>query len=495
MVVNSFQFLAFFIVVFLVYFIPWVRKRTKWQNVWLLLTSYFFYGFVDWKMLPILLAVTVFFYYLGNLIGKNIEDNEEKKASILTTIGVIVGIGILVYFKYLNFFAFSFAQFLALFGFNATWTTLNIVLPVGVSFFTFKLISYVIEVHREKIAPSRNFLEFATYIAFFPTILSGPIDRPGQFLPQLQKSRGFDFNLAMDGCQQILWGIFTKMVIADRLAVVTSTIWSDFSTRDSWCLIYAALLSPLQVYADFDGYSNMAIGVGKILGFRITKNFDHPLLARNVSEYWRRWHISLTGWITDYVFMPLNIAFRNMGKLGIYLAITINLIVIGMWHGANWTYAVFGLYHSLLFLPLILSGKFGKNKKLTKGWRGLPHMGDTIGMICTYLLIALGHIIFFSADLPSAVAFFAKIAHGIHHWESPFQAFNYLVKEDLVLFVWLPLLFITDWCTRNKEFPIQRKVMRYEIKPVRLLIVDLFLAMTILIFGCNYSTTFVYFQF
>ena len=488
MVVNSFQFLAFFIVVFLVYFIPWVRKRTKWQNVWLLLTSYFFYGFVDWKMLPILLGVTVIFYYLGNLIGRAIEDNEEKKASKLTTIGVLVGIGILVYFKYLDFFASSFAQFLALFGFNATWTTLNIVLPVGVSFFTFKLISYVIEVHREKIAPSRNFLEFATYIAFFPTILSGPIDRPGQFVPQLQKSRGFDFNLAMDGCQQILWGIFTKMVIADNLALLTSAVWTDCTGKGAWTLIFAALLSPVQVYADFDGYSNMAIGVGKILGFRISKNFDHPLLARNVSEYWRRWHISLTGWITDYVFMPLNIAFRNFGKFGIYLAITINLIVIGMWHGANWTYAVFGLYHSLLFLPLILSGQFGKNKKLkSTNWGGVK-MRDLGGMLLTYLLIAFGHIIFFAKDVPSITLYFSSIANG--HWQ-----YEGLMGVDYFTLFFTFILFVTDWVTRGKEFALQRPDLKYSTRKVRLILLDLIMALIIAVFSFGSGSQFIYFQF
>ena len=372
---------------------------------------------------------------------------------------------------------------------HVSWSTLNIVLPVGVSFFTFKLISYVIEIHREKIQPSESFLEFATYIAFFPTIMAGPIDRPGKFLPQLRQAHQFNYNLAMDGCQQILWGIFTKMVIADSIAAITHDAWSIYTEKSSWYLIYAILLSPIQVYADFDGYSNMAIGVGKILGFNITKNFDHPLLARNVSEYWRRWHISLTGWITDYVFMPLNVRFRNWGNLGIFLAISINLIVIGMWHGANWTYVLFGVYHSLLFLPLILTGKFGKNKKLKPGRWGCIQFKDFLGMIGTHLLMALGHIIIFSAGVPSIIRFFKCMVNGDWSFVNPFSTLSWYAILSIVV------LLVLEWFTRNKEFAIQRESKDYTNKTFRIVFLDMLLALAIVIFSANANAEFVYFQF
>lgn len=489
MVVNSFQFLAFFIVVFVVYYLPWMRQAKTRQNVWLLLTSYFFYGFVDWRMLPILLAVTIVFFFIGKVLRKYIDEGKTVPASRLTTTGVLIGIGILFYFKYLNFFADSVVQLLQSIGFGVSWSTLNIVLPVGVSFFTFKLICYVIEVHREKIMPSEDFLEFATYIAFFPTIMSGPIDRPGKFLPQLRKAHSFDFNLAMDGCQQILWGIFTKMVIADNLSSFTSEAWSSFGDKSSWELVYAVILSPLQVYADFDGYSNMAIGVGKILGFNITKNFDHPLLARNVSEYWRRWHISLTTWITDYVFMPLNVAFRNLDKLGIWLAITINLVVIGLWHGANWTYAVFGIYHSLLFIPLIWSGSFGKNKKLKEGKYGLPRFSDFLLMILTYVIIGFGHIIFFAKDVPSWGNFMTSMYAGDWSFVNPLSVIG--IRPLL----YMALLFVIEWITRKKEFAIQRSSLLYSNKVVRLFVCDLLLALSIAVLGSGSASAFIYFQF
>ena len=489
MVINSFKFLAFFAVVFLVYFLPWMRRRNTRQNLWLLLASYFFYGFVDWKMLPVLLAITAAFWFLGKFIRKAIDHSKAKAASRLTTLGVVLGIGLLFYFKYLNFFAGSFAKLFNAVGLHASWSTLNIVLPVGVSFFTFKLISYVIEIHREKIQPSEDFLEFATYIAFFPTIMSGPIDRPGKFLPQLRQAHQFNYNLAMDGCQQILWGIFTKMVIADSIAVITHGAWSLYTEKSSWYLIYAALLSPIQVYADFDGYSNMAIGVGKILGFNITKNFDHPLLARNVSEYWRRWHLSLTGWITDYVFMPLNVRFRNWGKLGIFLAISINLVVIGMWHGANWTYVLFGVYHSLLFLPLILTGKFGKNKKLKPSRWGCIQFKDLLGMIGTHFLMALGHIIIFSAGVPSIIRFFTCMIKGDWSFVNPLSLLSWYSILSIVV------LLVVEWFTRNKEFAIQRVSKDYTNKTFKLVVFDILLALAIVIFGANANAAFVYFQF
>jgi len=489
MVVNSFIFLAFFVVVFVVYYAPWTSRSITRQNVWLLLTSYFFYGYVDWKTLPLLFCVTLIFFLLGRTIRNAIDKGNTTFSSKMTTVGVILGVGILLYFKYLNFFADSVALFLQSIGIVVSWSSLNIVLPIGVSFFTFKLVSYVIEVHREKISPSKGFLEFAVYISFFPTIMSGPIDRPGAFLPQIRTQHRFDFNLAMEGCQQILWGIFTKMVIADRLAAVTTTAWENPQGQIPFRLIYAAVLSPIQIYADFDGYSNMAIGIGKILGFKITKNFNHPLLARNVADYWRRWHISLTAWITDYVFMPLNIAFRNMGKMGIMLAVTINLVTIGMWHGANWKYALFGLYYSLLYIPLILSDDFGKNKKLKEGRWGLPKAVDFLKMISTYVLVAFGQILFFSPNLSSFGLYVARMFSWQDGFVSPFAG------AGTIVWFWMALIIVLEWITRKREFPIQRMSGDYSYHHIRLIVFDLFLAVMITMFGGYGRPGFIYFQF
>lgn len=448
MVVNSINFLLFFTVFLVGYYILGNAPKTK--NLWLLIGSYFFYGIADWRMLLLLFSATIIFYGLGYILRREMNKQHIKSASIITTLAVILGVCILLYFKYFNFFGESIATLLNALGLNTTWTTLNIVLPIGVSFFTFKFISYIIEIHREHIEPCRDFIEFATYISFFPTILSGPIDRPNTFLPQLKKDRCFDYDLTIDGCRQILWGMFTKMCIADNLATLTDSVWDHYSTQSSFTLVTSALLYCIQIYTDFDGYSNMAIGVSKILGFKVARNFNHPLLARNTAEYWRRWHMSLTSWITDYVFMPLNISFRDWGKYGVILAIMINLIVIGFWHGANWTYGLYGLYHGLLFIPLVFSGAFGRNKKLKSNTAGLPKGSDFLKMIGTFIFITFGLIIFRAPSATDAYHYIVSIFLN----EIPTEATaNTYIRP--IAYIFILIMIAMEWTTRKNEHPLQ----------------------------------------
>ena len=492
MVVNSLSFLLFFVVVFVVYYLPIIRKSSKLQNFWLFITSYFFYGYADWKMIPILLGATLVFYGLGWWLRKEMDRQQAKNASWLTTFGVMLGIGVLLYFKYLNFFADSFAQFLTIIGLNVSWTTLNIVLPVGVSFFVFKLISYIIEIHREHIEPSKDFIEFATYIAFFPTILSGPIDRSNKFIPQLRESRFFNYNLAVDGCRQILWGMFTKMCVADNLATVTDKVWREMSIHSGSVLFITALLYFIQIYADFDGYSNMAIGTGKLLGINITRNFNHPFLARNVAEYWRRWHMSLTSFITDYVFMPLNIAYRSIGKLGIVLAAIINLVIIGLWHGANWTYALFGLYHGLLFIPLIYSGSFGKNKKLKANKYGLPTISDCLKMLLTVCIVSFGLIIFRASSVQEAYEYIERLfSWSLFDAPIGFSSFGFVPLIRFFVFI----LLICEWVGRDWQYGLELSKSKFlsKYKGLRWLIYVVLFTVTLLYKGTEVQ--FIYFQF
>ena len=488
MVVNSLNFLLFFVVVFVVYYLPISRKSHKFQNIWLFLASYFFYGFADWQMIPLLLGATIVFYGIGLWLKSEMEKGHVKYASNITTLGVVLGIGVLLYFKYLNFFADSFAQLLKAIGFNVSWSTLNIVLPIGVSFFTFKLISYIIEVHREHIQPSKDFIEFGTYIAFFPTILSGPIDRPNKFIPQLRNNRNLDNNLATDGFRQILWGMFTKMCIADNLATATDTVWADFSSHSASTLLMIAIVYPIQMYADFDGYSNMAIGVGKILGIHVTRNFNHPFLARNIAEYWRNWHISLTGWLTDYVFSPLNIAFRNLENLGIIISVIINFILIGLWHGANWTFALFGLYHGILYIPLILSGAFGKKKKIKPGFKGLPKINDLSKMILTSILVSFGLILFRAENVGDALLYINGILSS-----SLLSLPMILIGKITILLI--ILLLVLEWCQREKEHPLQINPTILENKKWLPYVLDYIVIVAIVMFGNFDSNQFIYFQF
>lgn len=488
MVVNSYSFLLFFVVVFIVYYLPILKNTPKFQNSWLLFVSYVFYGFADWQMIPLLLGSTLVFWLIGQWLRKEMDSGHTRAASHITSFGVVLGIGLLLYFKYLNFFAESLSVLLNMMGFQISWNTLNIILPIGVSFFTFKLISYIIEIHREHIQPSKDVTEFATYIAFFPTILSGPIDRPDKFLPQLNKVHTLDYALAADGCRQILWGMFTKMCIADNLANITDSAWNSYETLPSSMLLVAAFLYPMQLYADFDGYSNMAIGVGKLLGFRVNRNFNHPFLARNMAEYWRRWHISLTGWITDYVFMPLNIAFRNIGNLGVVMAAMINLILIGLWHGANWTYGVFGLYHGLLFIPLIISGAFGKNKKLKANTHGLPFLKDFGKMILTFCLVVIGHVIFRAESISQACGFlYSIITNG-------FTGTSIIDSYGKLYICFAIILLIIEWIQRKQEHVLQ--LQDFPLFRVRLIRFMLYLFIILLIITfTGKSQAFIYFQF
>ena len=397
-----------------------------------------------------------------------------------------MGIGLLLYFKYLNFFIESFKELFNLIGLKANSGTFNIILPIGISFFTFRLISYVIEVHRGKIQATRDFVSFANYVAFFPTIMSGPIDRPNNFIPQLQKKRSFNYNLAVDGCRQILWGLFQKLVIADNLAGFINGVWVDIPNQSGSTLLIMAILYSFQMYTDFSGYSHMAIGIGKILGFRITKNFNYPFFSRNVAEFWRNWHISLTSWLTDYIFIPLNIKFRNLSNLGIILAIIINMVLVGSWHGANWTFVFFGLYHGLLFIPLILTGSIFKKKKLKVNKFGLPSLNDFLRIVRTFLLVTIGLIIFRAESLVQALQYI----NGLFNYSGFFQnTFDFGVLIYTIPF--MLIFLIIEWFNRKEEHG-------FNLSKVNLLIVRwlIYISMlfVILLFRGN-SDGFIYFKF
>ena len=485
MIFNSFIFLFFFVAVFFFYYFP-LKGKTKAQNWLLLLSSYFFYGFADWKMIPLLLVVTIITFFLGTAIHKT---TNPRKSSFLTILGVLLGIGLLVYFKYFNFFIDSFSTVLNSIGLKTNPQTFNIIMPLGISFFTFKFISYVIEIHREKIEPSRDFVAFSTYIAFFPTILSGPIDRPNNFIPQLQKKRSFNYDKVVDGCKLVLWGMFQKIVIADNLAGVIDKVWDDIPDQSGSVLFGTAILYSIQIYTDFSGYSNMAIGIGKILGFDIAKNFNYPFFARNISEFWRKWHMSLTSWLTDYVFMPLNIKFRNLGPLGMILAIIINMVVVGMWHGASWTFVVFGLYHGLLFIPLILSGAFLKNRKLKPNKYGLPIFKDFSKMTGTYLLVTIGFVIFRADSIGQTWEYFS----GIFNLSRGFL--NYKGSEigsAVIPLIFSVIMFILEWYYRETQYPLANLGINW-CRPLRY---AMYYAIIIAVFWFGgKEQQFIYFQF
>ena len=481
MLFNSIEFLLFFVVVFMAYHIV-LRERTKAQNILLLAASYFFYGYASLKMLPLLIIVTLAFYFLGIAIG---NASTERRANLFSTLGILLGVGILLYFKYFNFFIESFNGLFNAVGLHTNLHTFNIIMPLGISFFTFRLISYVVEIHRGMMEPTKDFVGFATYVAFFPCILSGPIDRPA-FMEQLRRKRVFDYNLTVDGLRQVLWGLFKKVVVADNCARYVDQVWSDYGNYNGSTLVLAAVLYAVQLYSDFSGYSDMAIGTGKLLGFKITANFRYPFFATNVAEFWRRWHMSLTSWVTDYVFMPLNMAFRDLRQFGIILAIVINMLVVGMWHEANWTCFFYGLYHGLLFIPLILSGAFYRRQELQVNRLGVPTIGSFLKMLLTFVLVAFSFIIFRAENIMQAWDYICSMAN---------QTFTmpWLINKSFYvpLFVCILLLFAVEWVQRDKEYALDLSSVKSHI-----LKFGVYLTLVGLVFWLGgEAETFIYFQF
>lgn len=481
MVVNSIQYWIFFLIVFVTYYVL-VKKSCKAQNVLLLAASLVFYGMAEWRMVPLLLVTIAVFYGLGILIGKYNSENPGL-ASALTTVGVVLGVGVLVYFKYLNFLIDQFSALLVHIGLHTNPSSFNIIMPLGISFFTFKLISYVVEVHRENIDVCRDPVAFGTYISFFPTILSGPIDRPGQFLPQLEERREFKYDDIAEGARRILWGMFLKMCIADRVAGYSDAVLGNYMHHNATSIIIAAVFYSFQMYTDFCGYSNMAIGVSQLLGLRVRENFNRPFLAQNMTEYWRRWHMSLTSWLTDYVFMPLNIKFRNLGRSGLNLATVLNLVIVGFWHGASWTYGLFGLYHGLLLVVATMCDK--SRRKLEKQyslkdkwyWK-YPRI------LITFLLATFGLLLFRS---PSVSDFFGILSRLGSGFRSPFMEPMIFAYGGLFIMA----LMFKEWKDESK---IDFHLLHSDRFWVRILSFSI-LMIVVFFTGCLDGQTFLYYKF
>lgn len=448
----SISFLLLFIAVFALYYFV-ADGRKAWQNMILLAASWFMYGYASLKFLPLLVGIIVVYYFLGLCLGRA---ENERQARLLNAAGVVLGVGILVYFKYLGFFVSSFVDLFNALGLKVDHPTMKIIMPLGISFFIFRLISYVVEINRGKVEPTKDFIAFATYVSFFPCIMAGPIDRPA-FMNQLQKGRGFDYDKAVDGCRQFLWGMLKKVAVADNIAGCVNNVWvgETFHEPGGYLLVTAILYS-FQMYMDFSGYSDMAIGVSKVLGLKVAKNFNCPFFALNVADFWRRWHMSLTSWLTDYVFMPLNVRFRDWGKAGMILAIIINFVLVGMWHGDNWTYAVFGLYHGLLFVPLILTGAFFKKNKMKTARFDLPCLKDAGRMVLTFLLVTVGLVIFRADSVSRAFSYMAHtISNGVFNFSLEPKHWQCIACIAVVMFV--------EWKQRRKDHGLDLSGIRSDV--------------------------------
>lgn len=364
MLFNSIEYLFFLPIVFAIYWL--LRKHLRWQNAFVVVASYVFYGWWDWRFLILIAFTSLCSYASGLLIGRNLTPNNvlrtttgspieqssspvKGRSKIWLIANIAINLGILGIFKYYDFFV---TEFCGLFRIEASHHLLNVILPVGISFYTFQALSYSIDVYRKKIEPTKDIIAFFAFISFFPQLVAGPIERATNLLPQFLQNRKFDYDQATDGMRQILWGLFKKIVIADNCATYVDQVWNTYGTQSGSTLLLAAVLFTFQIYGDFSGYSDIAIGTAKLFGIKLMRNFNNPYFSRDIAEFWRRWHISLTTWFRDYVYIPLG-GSRN-GQWRTIANTFIVFLLCAIWHGANWTYLVWGLYHVALFIPLIL---------------------------------------------------------------------------------------------------------------------------------------------
>ncbi|MFP3832305.1 MBOAT family O-acyltransferase [Chryseobacterium sp. SIMBA_028] len=440
MLLNSYSFILFFVALYFVYYL--FGKTTKIQNIILLAGSYIFYSSWSWEFLSLLIVSTAITYFIGN----KIKSSREKTKVIWLRSGIFIVLIQLLYFKYFNFFIENFNDFLQLFGFKDQLGLLKIIFPIGISFYSFRMISYLLDIRNNKLKEIPSLLDYSIFVAFFPCIIAGPIDRATPFLKNLKIKREFSAPQFSDGLKQMLWGLFKKLVIADNIAVITTKLFESYPTLNGSALFIGAVLYFIQLYSDFSGYTDMAVGISKLLGIKIQPNFNYPLFAQNVADYWRRWHISLTSWLTEYVFTPLSINFRDYGKYGLIMAIIINFLVVGFWHGAEWHYIVHGLVSGIMFIPLILNGKM--NKKIKTSNNFIPTKEEIKNIPVTFVLFSLLMILFFARDMEMAIKYY----QGIFSL-SFFQLPNFPIQKGIIILTLCMLLL--EWSYRDKEYAIK----------------------------------------
>ncbi|MDP5230865.1 MAG: MBOAT family protein [Cellulophaga sp.] len=478
MLFNSLDFAIFLPTVFFLYWFV-LNKNIEKQNILILIASYFLYGWWDWRFLSLILFRTLVDYSIGIFLAK--EERIKQRKFLLYT-SLIVNLGLLGFFKYYNFFIDNFIEAFSFFGASFNLTTLKIILPVGISFYTFQTLSYTIDVYKKNLEPAKSFISFATFVSFFPQLVAGPIERASNLLPQFYKKRIFKKEIAYDGLRQILWGLFKKIVIADQCAEYANLIFNNSDDYSGSTLFLGALFFTFQIYGDFSGYSDIAIGVSRLFGFNLMQNFAFPYFSRDIAEFWRRWHISLSTWFRDYLYIPLG---GSRGGTWMKVRNTfIIFLVSGFWHGANWTFVVWGALNALYFLPLLLLKKNRQNIGVIAEDSYLPTIHEFLNMLFTFLLTVFAWIFFRSNNVKHAWDIIQEIFTS--------SIFNIPQVLPLILFVFILFFLFVEWSGRRNQYGIE-KFMLHKSTWLRWGFY-MFLVFCI-IANINNEQDFIYFQF
>ena len=479
MLFNSIEFAIFLPIVFLLYWFVF-NRNLRLQNLFIVIVSYVFYGWWDWRFL-FLIAFTSFCSWGSGLLIERFNFN-PKKAKAISALNIVLNLLILGAFKYYDFFA---KEFVELFGLSSDGILLDIILPVGISFYTFQALSYSIDVYRGKLKPTHDIVQFFAYVSFFPQLVAGPIERATNLLPQFEKPRKFDYDTAVDGLRQILWGLFKKMVVADNCAVYVDQVFSNYQSQSGSTLLLAAVLFAFQIYGDFSGYSDIAIGTAKLFGIKLMRNFNMPYFSRDIAEFWRRWHISLTTWFRDYVYIPLGGS--RVSKAKIVRNTFVIFLLSGFWHGANWTFIVWGAYHALLFLPLILLGKNRKHTDVVAMGRFLPSLKEVGQMLLTFFLAVVGWIVFRANTIEEAwnyiCGLFNKSLFSVPWLDSRHYYLPVIIS--------IMLMLVVEWLQRNKEHAFDLSGMKSHVLKFGIYYV---IVAALFWFG-GHAESFIYFQF
>lgn len=479
---NSIDFAIFLPIVFILYWFV-INKNLKLQNLLIVVASYVFYGWWDWKFLALILFSTLVDYFVG--VGLLKQKNHLKRKVLLWT-SILVNLGFLGFFKYYNFFLDNFITAFTFFGSDIKANSLNIILPVGISFYTFQTLSYSIDVYKRKLEPTQDFVAFAAFVTFFPQLVAGPIERASHLLPQFYNKRKFEYNKAVDGMRQILWGLFKKIVIADNCAEFANQIFNNSADMNGSALLLGAVFFTFQIYGDFSGYSDIAIGTSRLFGFDLMRNFNYPYFSRDIAEFWRRWHISLSTWFRDYLYIPL-----GGSKGGTWMKIRntfIIFIVSGFWHGANWTFIVWGLLNALYIMPSIIFNTNRNNLDTVAHGKNLPSIRELAMMLLTFTLTVLAWIFFRADNIGHAYSYISGI-FSTSLFTVPYYNGIGLAVPTIILTI---IFIIIEWIGREEQFAIANLGLKWK-RPIRFAMYYIII-IAIFWFGGK-EQQFIYFQF